>query len=210
VPSNTSGGVRQTFGERLAEIGKQRTAAALGDLAPAQQRIELGAFAALVRLVGRGRVHHLPQAHNFLQSEYHPGHGRLPVTPRTAGFLVVGFDALRQIQVGDEAYVGFVDAHAERDRRDHNDAVVDEETPLVLGTRSRGKTCMVRQRIEPVVGEPAGDGLCALARHTVDDACVTAMIGEETQQLGFRVALAPHDIADIGTIKTRDKLRRVV
>ena len=64
------------FAERLAEIGEQRTATALGDLAPAQQRIELGAFAALVRVAGRGRVHHLPQAHDVLQSVDHPGNRR--------------------------------------------------------------------------------------------------------------------------------------
>ena len=76
---------------------------------------------------------------------------------------------------------------------------VSAERPAWYGSASK-----------PCVSEPAGNRLGALARHAVDDACVAAVIGEECQQLAFRVDLAAHDIADIGAIKTRDELRRVL
>ena len=61
----------------------------------------------------------------------HPGFGGLAVAAGAAGFLVVGFEALGQVEVGDEAHVGLVDAHAEGDGGDHDDAVLAQEALLV-------------------------------------------------------------------------------
>ena len=48
-----------------------------------------------------------------------PGGGRQPVPAGAAGLLVVALDGLGQVEVGDEADVGLVDAHAERDGGHH-------------------------------------------------------------------------------------------
>ena len=49
--------------------------------------------------------------------------------------------------MGDEAHVGLVDAHAERDGGDHDDAVVAQEARLVRGPGARVEPGMVRQRL---------------------------------------------------------------
>ena len=53
---------------------------------------------------------------------------RQAVAARAAGFLIVALDIFWQVVVDDEADVGFVDAHAERDGgADHADFVAEEQ-----------------------------------------------------------------------------------
>jgi hypothetical protein len=95
------------------------------------------ALQALAFLAGLGRfVDHLAQQHHVAEAVGHPGLGRQAVAAGAAGFLVVALDRLGQVEVGDEAHVGLVDAHAEGDRRDHHDAVLAQEAALVRGARS--------------------------------------------------------------------------
>ena len=78
-----------------------------------------------------------PLLHDVRQPVRHPGVGRQAVAAGAARLLVIALDAFRQVEVRDEAHVGLVDAHAERDRRDHHDAVVAEEAVLVAPRASR-------------------------------------------------------------------------
>ena len=71
-----------------------------------------------------GLIEHLLQSHDVLQAIYHPCVGRFAVATRATGFLVIGFQALRQIEVCDKSHVGFVDAHTECNRGDDDDAVL--------------------------------------------------------------------------------------
>ncbi len=137
----------------VAEVGEQRPAAAVGDLAPAEQRVELLAIVPLVLLVGVGVVDHLPQAHDVLQSVDHPCVGRLAVAPGAAGFLVVGLDALRQVEMGDEAHVGPVDPHAEGDGGNDDHIVLGEEAVLVFRPHLRAQAGVVRQGVVAVLPE---------------------------------------------------------
>ena len=87
----------------------------------------------------------LPELHDVLQAIGHPGVGRLSVAAGASRFLIVGLDRFRQVEVGDEAYVRLVDAHAEGDGRHDDDAVVAQEFRLRSGAD---------RRIEPgVIGE---------------------------------------------------------
>ena len=58
-----------------------------------------------------------------------------PFAPGPAEFLVVGFDTGRQIDVADEADIGFVDPHAEGDGGDHHRRRLGHEDVLIGITR---------------------------------------------------------------------------
>ena len=116
----------------LAEVGQQLHAAALrpSRRAPASRRGARPASRRCARSPSE-RVDHLALLHDVLQPVGQPGGRRQAVAPGAAGLLVVALDRLRQVEVGDEAHVGLVDAHAERDRGDHDQAVLAQEAGLV-------------------------------------------------------------------------------
>src|SRR5674476_1505125 len=66
--------------------------------------------------------------HDVGQAIGHPGAGRLAVAARAAGLLIIGLDALGQIEMRDEAHVRLVDAHAERDGGDLSLIHISEPT----------------------------------------------------------------------------------
>ena len=185
VPSHVAGGLAQlsqlphAVGARLAEVLEQRPAPALGDLAPAEQRIELRALAALVLLVGFGCRDELRELHDVLQAVDHPRVGGLAVAAGAARLLVVRLDALRQVEMRDEPDVGLVDAHAERDRRDDDHRVLDEEPALMLGARLGRQARVIRQRVESLLAQPLRGALGLVARQAIDDAGLAAMVAQE-------------------------------
>ena len=65
--------------------------------------------------------------------------GRIAVAPGAAGLLVIGLDRLGDAGMGDEAHVGLVDAHAERDRR-HDHHVFRLTNAAWLRARTRGSS----------------------------------------------------------------------
>ena len=71
---------------------------------------------------------HLLQAHHILQAVDHPGICGLAIAAGAAGFLIIGFDAFGQIQMGDKAHIGFIYAHAKGDGGDNNHAVFAQES----------------------------------------------------------------------------------
>jgi hypothetical protein len=73
--------------------------------------------------------------HHVAEAVGHP-HDRGRVATRATGLLVVALDGLRQVDVRDEAHIRLVDAHAERDRGDHDHAVLAEEPGLVRRARA--------------------------------------------------------------------------
>ena len=97
-----------------------------------------------------------------------------PSRPGAARLLVIGLDVLRDVHVRDEADVGLVDAHAEGDRRDHDDVVLAQEPLLVARALLGGHAGVVGQRPESLRGEPLGRLLGHLAREAIDDAAVAA------------------------------------
>jgi hypothetical protein len=56
-----------------------------------------------------------PLLHDVAEAVGHPRVGGRAVAAGAAGLLVIALDALRQVEVRDEAHVGLVDAHAEGD-----------------------------------------------------------------------------------------------
>ena len=74
-----------------------------------------------------------------------------PVAARAADLLVVLLDRLGRAPVHDVADVGLVDAHAERDRRDDDRELADEERAVRLLALGRGQRAVVfpRARARP-------------------------------------------------------------
>ena len=97
---------------------------------------------ALVRLGRLRLVDQPPLLDDVGEAVGHPRVRRQAVAAGAAGLLVVALDALRQVEMRDEAHVGLVDAHAEGDGGDHHDAVLALEARLVA---RRGSRCPCRR-----------------------------------------------------------------
>ena len=184
-------GVAVAAGRRvLAEVGEQLHPAALDRLAQRQHRVEvLREPAPVVPVAGRV-VDHLALLHDVGEAVGEPGGGGQAVATRPARLLVVALDRLRQVEVGDEPDVGLVDAHAEGDRRDHDDAVLAQEARLVRGAGRAVEPGVVRQRRDALRGEELGGLLDRLAREAVDDARVARVLGaQQLEELAARLVL---------------------
>ena len=164
---------------------------------------------AFVRIIGIGGLEHLPQGDHVLQAVDHPGIRRQSVAAGTPGFLVIRLDALGQIQVGDETHIRFVDAHAEGDGGDDDDAFLVEKTRLVPAAHLGAEAGMVGQRIQTLAREPGGHLVHALARQAVDDAGVGGMLrADEAQQLLARTPSGRglvDAVTDVRPVETADK-----
>ena len=125
------------------------------------------------------------------QAVGHPRVGGQAVAAGAAGLLVIALDALRQVEVRDEAHVGLVDAHAERDGRDHDDAVLAQEARLVRGARRGVHARRDRAaRAMPLPASHAAVSSTLLARQAIDDAGFAGvLVADEAQQLRARVVL---------------------
>ena len=168
-------------------------------------------FQPLLGVAGVGPDRPSGAARHILQTIDHPGVGRQTVASGAAGFLVIGLQTLGQIEVGDEAHIRLVDAHAEGDGGDHHHAVLFEETILVVRPHRLVETGVVGQGIEAVVAQPRGRFFDLGPCHTVDDARVAGVVGlEESQQLVAGIVLGGHPIADIRPIETGDELPAVL
>ncbi len=66
------------------------------------------------------------------------------VASRAADFLIIAFNALRQIEVNNETYVRFVDAHAERNSGNDNLHVIANEYLLIFTPLCIFKPCVIR------------------------------------------------------------------
>ena len=192
VPSQISGGVRQLSQlpqglDCFAEVAEQPHAPAVGGFGQRQQRVELAAHHLLEVFAGRALVDHAALVHHVLQAVGHPGVGGQAVAAGAAGLLVVALDVLGHVQVGDEAHVRLVDAHAEGDGGHHHHAVLAQEAVLValphLGVQAR----VVGQGVDALLAQGLRDLLDPLARLAVDDAGLARVLAlDEAQQLRRR------------------------
>src|SRR5262249_54828980 len=94
----------------LAEISQEHLAAASGGLAITQQRLQLVALDAALALLEIGPLEERQERRHILHAIGHPGIGGKTVAAGAARLLIVGFEALGRVEMGDEADVGLVDA----------------------------------------------------------------------------------------------------
>ena len=99
---------------------------------------------------------------------------RLTISSRTPGFLVVGLDAARRLEVDDESDVGDVDTHAERVGRDEQPGPSNVERSLGALAGELGAAGMVVADREAFRAQGLRHGLHGFAGAAVDDAASLA------------------------------------
>ena len=166
---------------------------------------------AAMGVVALGGVDHLALLHHVLEAVGQPGGGGQPVPTGPAGLLVVALDRLGQVQVGHEAHVGLVDAHAEGDRGHHDQAVLAQEPRLVLGAGPRVQPGVIGQRRNSLRGEPFRGLVHRGPRQAVDDAGVAVVLGaQQVQQLPLRLVLRHDAVLDVGPVEAGDEMPRLL
>src|SRR6266571_2284892 len=150
---------------------------------------------------GARQVSQLPQAAVVSPKCWSSTLRRFAGTTGAAGLLVVGLEALGQVEMGDEAHVGLVDTHAEGDRRYHDDGIVADEALLVRAARRRIQPGVVGQGVDALLAQPGGRLVDLAPRQAVDDAGVAAMSGEKIEQLAARVVALDDRVADVRPVE---------
>ena len=135
--------------------------------------------------------------------------GRQAVTPGAPDFLIVGFDGFRQIGVGHEPHIRLVDAHAESDRRHHDQAVLLEEAVLILRAQSAVHAGVVGQRGDALPAKKLRQLLGLPPRAAIDDAAFTPVRGREVLELAAGVAFRAHGKRQVRPVETVDEDRRL-
>ena len=116
---------------------------------------------------------------DIAKTEQHMRLGRFAVASGPPDLLIIGFKAARQIGMENEANVGFVDAHAERDGRDHHHVGLGHEAVLVDLARLLAHSGVIGESANAVIGK-IGRRLSGLfPRQAIDDAALTGVFLHE-------------------------------
>ncbi len=164
-----------------------------------------------MRVAPVGALDQLALLHHVLEAVGQPGGGRIAVAAGAAGLLVVALDRLRQVQVGHEAHVGLVDAHAEGDRGHDHDPVLAQEAGLVRGARGGVHARVVAHRVDALLHQEGRGLLHGGPREAVDDAGVPLVLGpDQLQQLLERVVLRGDPVLDVRPVEAGDEVPGLV
>ena len=124
---------------------QQHLSPALGHFAQPKHGIQFLSLNPLELIVTLRGLQHLPEFDDILQAIHHPRGGRLAIPARPARFLVIGFQAFWEVQMGDKTHIRFIDAHAKGNGCHHNNAVFPEKTLLIAGAVFGAQPGMVGQ-----------------------------------------------------------------
>ena len=195
------------LGILFAKVVQQRPAAAhrtlgIGDRFEQQQLADL--------LFGDGlALHELFELLDVLITIKGQAVAFAAVTAGAARLLVIAFERLGNVIVDDIAHVGFVDAHAEGDRRHDDLDALHQKVVLIGGARRRVHTGMVGQRPDAVGHEQFGEFLDLLAAQAVDDAALAFVLLDETDDVVVDIVLGPDFVVEIRTVERRLEDRSV-
>ncbi len=131
--------------------------------------------------------------------------GWQPVAAGAADLLVIAFDIGRHIGVQHEADIGLVDAHAERDRRHHDDAVLLQEDILVARSGRRLHAGVIGQRLDAGVAQEFRQFLGLAPRAAINDAALPPMRHDEIGDLLAAAGFCRHRQPQVGPIEAVDK-----
>ena len=108
---------------------------------------------------------------------------RIAIPPGATDLLVIGFRAVRHIQMHDEPHIRPVDAHAERDGRHHHQRLSGTEPHQRLALVRRIETGVKRQRRKSLFIQFRRDafGFCSAA--AIDNPALSLLPLEEVEQL---------------------------
>ena len=193
---------------RLAEIGQKRLPAAARRFAQRDQRVEPLAVDALLRVGGVALVDLQAAQANVAHAVERQRVGRQPVAAGAADFLVVAFDIGRHVGVKYEAHIRLVDAHAERDGRDHDDAVLLQKNILIARARRLLHAGMIGQRLDAALAQEFGELLGFAPRGAIDDAALPAMAFDEIRDLLAAAGFGLHRQPQVGPVEAVHEHRR--
>ena len=127
-----------------------------------------------------------------------------------ARFLIVAFQGFGQIAVNDQAYVGFVYAHAKGDGR-HDDRDLIAYKLLLCFTSHLGlQTRVIGQRVETLVTQVRRQRLGIFAGKAVYDGRFAPVFFEQIEECAERISLGPHRVIEVGAVKTSGEYLRLV
>ncbi len=194
----------------LAEIAEQGLAPAARRLAERDERVEAQPVDVLL-LIGSGALLDLAAAQSDVAGAVEGERiGGQSVAAGAADLLVIALDVVRHVGVADEAHVGLVDPHAERDRRHHDDAVLLQECILVARAVSALHAGVIGQCLDAFIAQEFRKLLRQPARGAINDAAVVAVAREELQDLPAAIAAGAHGEAQVRPVEAVDKnLRRL-
>ena len=132
-------------------MAQQQHAAAIGGFANIKHGVELLQLYLFLLLADGAFLDALAQQHQVVHAVAQPAGCGQAVAPCSSAFLVKMFNALRHIQMGNVAHVGFVYAHAKGNGGDDDDVFFVGEAVLVLAAGLDGQACVVGQGVEPAV-----------------------------------------------------------
>ena len=109
--------------------------------------------------------------------------------------------------MADKAHVGLVDAHAEGDGGDDDDAVFSDKAALVGAAGIHAQAGVVGQGVEAVGAQKGGHVFHAFAAQAVHNAAVAGGAAlEKVQKLLFAVVFFDDLVVDVRPIKARYEL----
>ena len=112
----------------------------------------------------------------------------------------------------DEAHVGFVDTHAERDSGDDDVDALHEEVVLRLGSRGSVEACVIGGGLNVVSLKHLGQFLYFFPGETIDDTALAAVLPDELYYLAVGIVVAqflPYLIIEVGAVKGAFKFHSV-
>ncbi len=103
----------------------------------------------------------------------------------------------------DVAHVGLVDAHAERDGGDDDIDPLHEKIVLVARAGGGVHPGVVSPGLDAVGDQQLGELLDLLAAEAVDDAALTLVLLDETDDFAVDVVLGPDFVIEVGAVERR-------
>ncbi len=171
-------------------------------------RVELMAFYILQltrrllfqALTQPGHISRIVQQHRF---------GRQAVTASASGFLIVGFDVARNIEVHHKANVGFINPHAKRHGGDHDLQIITLKSFLHVGALCQLQPGVIGTGADAAALQ-SGSGVFHFGPAvTVDNAAFAALILHIAQQLLGGLELFQQGITNVRTVKAADLNQRI-
>ncbi len=152
-------------------------------------------------------VNHAVQLHHVLQAIGQPGRSRFTIAPCPSGFLVIPLYRFGQVDVGHKTHIRFIDTHAKRNGRHHDHPFFSKKAGLVDGALLRIQPRMVGQGMDTVLAQKLGRIFHARARQAIHNPRIARVFFlNEAQKLLAHLVLFDNAIANIGAIKTGDKM----
>ena len=159
---------------------------------------------------GVGALHELTNQDRVAIAIGEPGIGWQAVASGAARFLVIGLQAFRKIEMGDEAHVGLVDSHAESDGRHHHETLFFDEALLMSAADPLVEPGVIGQGLDALCPQPRRGVVHLLAAHAIDDAAFAAVPrADEAKKLLARTGLRDDLIANVGPVEPRDEDARL-